>query len=103
MRVVAELFHSTTYEDEVMLFLLSACRKRLVSQFNFTYRYIDDVFYINIPKFENYPVLIYPPDIEIKDTTESNICASAWIYSCQWVGSISFALPFTTSVTIPMS
>ena len=31
--------------------LLSACRKRLASQFNFTYRYIDDVLSINNPDF----------------------------------------------------
>ena len=56
--------------------LLSTGRKRLASQFNFTYRYIDDVLSINNPDFENYLGQMYPPELEIKDTTESNISAS---------------------------
>ena len=51
-------------------------RKRLASQFNFTYRYIDDVLSINNPDFENYLGQVYPPELEIKDTTESNTSAS---------------------------
>ena len=39
----------------------------------------------------------------IKDTTESNTSASYWICSCQTVGTVNFALPFTTSVTISIS
>ena len=56
--------------------LLSAGRKRLASQFNFTYRYIDDVVSIDNPDFENYLGQMYPPELEIKDTTESNTSAS---------------------------
>ena len=56
--------------------LLSAGKKRLASQFNFTYRYIDDVLSINNPDFENYLGQMYPPELEIKDTTESNTSAS---------------------------
>ena len=56
--------------------LLLAGRTRLASQFNFTYRYIDDVLSINNPYFENYLCQMYPPEIEIKDTTESNTSAS---------------------------
>ena len=48
----------------------------LASQFNFTYRYIDDVLSINNPDFENYLGQMYPPELEIKDTTESNTSAS---------------------------
>ena len=51
-------------------------KKRLASQFNFTYRYIDDVLSINNPDFENYLGQMYPPELEIKDTTESNTSAS---------------------------
>ena len=58
-----------SYEAEFIKSLLSAGRKRLASQFNFTYRYIDDVLSINNPDFDNY--LNY-----IKDTTESNTSAS---------------------------
>ena len=43
-----------SYEAEFIHSLLSAGRKRLASQFNFTYRYIDDVLSINNQDFENY-------------------------------------------------
>ena len=46
------------------------------SQFNFTYRYIDDVLSINNPDFANYLGQMYPAELEIKDTTESNTSAS---------------------------
>ena len=42
---------------------------------------------------------MYPPELEIKDTTESNTSASY----CQSVGTVNFTLPFTTSVTILIS
>ena len=51
-------------------------KKRLASQFNFTYRYIDDVLSINNPNFENYLGQMYALELEIKDTTESNTSAS---------------------------
>ena len=35
------------------------------------YRYIDDVFSINKPVFENYLDNVYPAELEIEDTTES--------------------------------
>ena len=65
-----------SYEAEFIQSLLSAGKKRLASQFNFTYRYIDDVLSINNPYFENYLGQMYPPELEIKDTTESNTSAS---------------------------
>ena len=65
-----------TYEAEFIQSLLSTGRKQLASRFNFTYRYIDDVLSINNPEFENYLGQMYPVELEIKDTTESNISAS---------------------------
>ena len=65
-----------SYEAEFIQSLLSAGKKRLASQFNFTYRYIDDVLSINNPYVENYLGQMYPPELEIKDTTESNTSAS---------------------------
>ena len=62
-------------EAEFIQSLLSAGKKRLASQFNFTYRFINDVLSINNPDFENYLGLMYPPELEIKDTTESNTSA----------------------------
>ena len=40
------------------------------------HQYIDDVLSINNPDFENYLGQMYPPELEIKDTTESNTSAS---------------------------
>ena len=58
------------------VFALNWKEKILASQFNFTYRYIDDVLSINNPDFENYLGEMYPAELEIKDTTESNTSAS---------------------------
>ena len=40
-----------SYEAEFIQSLLSTGKKKIASQFNFTYRYIDDVFSINNPDF----------------------------------------------------
>ena len=65
-----------SYEAEFIQSLLSTWRKQLASRFNFTYRYIDDVLSINNPEFENYLSQMYPVELEIKETTESNTSAS---------------------------
>ena len=65
-----------SYEAEFIQSLLSNGKKKLASQFNFTYRYIDDILSINNPDFENYLGQMYPAELEIKDTTESNTSAS---------------------------
>ena len=65
-----------SYEAEFIQSLLSTGKKKLASQFNFTYRYINDVSSINNPDFENYLVQMYPAELEIKETTESNTSAS---------------------------
>ena len=44
--------------------------------FNFTYRYIDDVLSINNSRFAEYLPLIYPPELEIKETTDTASSAS---------------------------
>ena len=50
--------------------------KKLAVSFNLTYRYIDDVLSINNHNFHNYVHLIYPEELDIKDTTESDRSAS---------------------------
>ena len=64
-----------SYEAENIQSLFSAGRKRPASQFNFRYRYIDDVLSINYPDFENDLGQLYPPEPEIKDTKSSNTSA----------------------------
>ena len=65
-----------SYEAEFIQTLLSTGREHLASRFNFTYRYIDDVLSINNQEFENYLGQMYPIELDIDDTTESNTSAS---------------------------
>ena len=65
-----------SYEADFILSLLSTGKKHLVSRFNLTYRYIDDVLSIKNQEFENYLGQMYPAELEIKDTTESTTSAS---------------------------
>ena len=65
-----------SYEAEFIQSSLSTGRKQFASRFNFTYRYIDDVLSINNTEFENYLGQMYPVELKIKDTTESNTSAS---------------------------
>jgi hypothetical protein len=44
--------------------------------FNFTYRYIDDVLSINNSRFAEFLPLIYPPELEVKETTDIASSAS---------------------------
>jgi hypothetical protein len=39
--------------------------------FNFTYRYIDDVLSINNSRFAEFLPFIYPPELEVKETTDT--------------------------------
>ena len=43
---------------------------------NFTYRYIDDVLSINSSRFAEFLPLIYPPELEVKETTDTASSAS---------------------------
>ena len=40
--------------------------------FGLTFRYIDDLLSMNNRYFQDYVSLIYPDDLELKETTESN-------------------------------
>ena len=51
-------------------------KKHLAKFFNFTFRYIDDVLSLNNPYFSQYLHLIYPSELEIKDTTATRRTAS---------------------------
>ena len=65
-----------SYEAEFIQSLLSKGKKQLASQFNTTYRYIDDVLSINNPNIVHHLGTIYPDELEIKETTESNTSTS---------------------------
>ncbi|KAK3089994.1 hypothetical protein FSP39_008300 [Pinctada imbricata] len=65
-----------SYEAEFIQSLVSEGKRYLASDFNFTYRYIDDVLSINNPKFADYLSSIYPSELDVKETTETNNSAS---------------------------
>jgi hypothetical protein len=46
--------------------------------FNFTHRYIDDDLSINNPRFAEFLPLVYPPELEIKETTDTASSTSIW-------------------------
>ena len=89
-----------SYEAEFIQSMLSTGKKQLASQFNFTYRYIDDVLSINNPEFENYLGQMYPVELEIKDMTESNTSTSYLDFFCRSEGTVNLKFPFMTNVTI---
>ena len=92
-----------SYEADFIQSLLSTGKKKLASQFNFTYRYIDDILSINNPDFENYLGQIFPAELEIKDMTESNTSASYLDLLLSIESDVSCTLPFTTNMTISTS
>jgi hypothetical protein len=73
--LLGELF-LYSYEAEFVPKLLQDNNKKLAVSFNYIFRYIDDVLSINNHNFHNYVHLIYPDELEIKDTTESEKSAS---------------------------
>ena len=73
--LLADLF-LYSYEAEFVQKLLRDNNKKLAVSFNHTFIYIDDVLSINNHNFHNYVHLIYPDELEIKDTTESDKSAS---------------------------
>ena len=69
--LLADLF-LYSYEVEFIQTLIKSSERHLAKSFCFTYRYIDDVLSINNPKFGDYINIIYPVELEIKDTTDAN-------------------------------
>ena len=67
--LLADLF-LYSYEAE-FLDGLKKQDKKLARSFNFSFRYIDDVLSLNNSRFADYVNVIYPNELEIKDTTDS--------------------------------
>ena len=65
-----------SYEAEFVQSLLQAGKKHLAQQFDFTYRYINDVLSLKNTKFVEYLEFICPRDLEIKETTETAASSS---------------------------
>jgi hypothetical protein len=56
--------------------LLKKNEKKLGRPYNFTFRYIDDVLSLNNSRFGDLVDHIYPIELEIKDTTDTDRSAS---------------------------
>ena len=73
--VLADLF-LYSYESEFLLKLVKDKKIHEARAFNFTQRYIDDVLSINNSRFAEFLPLIYPPELEVKETTDTASSAS---------------------------
>ena len=65
-----------SYEADFTQGLLKKNVKKLARSFNFTFRYIDDVLSRNNSRLGDFVDRIYPNELEIKDTTDTDRSAS---------------------------
>jgi hypothetical protein len=65
-----------SYESEFLQKLVKDKKIHEARAYNFTYRYIDDVLSINNSRFAEFLPLIYPPELEVKETTDTASSAS---------------------------
>jgi hypothetical protein len=65
-----------SYEADCIQGLLKKIEKKLARSFIFTFRYIDDVLSLNNSRFGDFVDRIYPIELEIKDTTDTDRYAS---------------------------
>jgi hypothetical protein len=69
--LLADLF-LYPYEADFIQGILKKNEKKLARSFNFTFRYIDDVVSLNNSMIGDFVVPIYPIELEIKDTTDTD-------------------------------
>jgi hypothetical protein len=65
-----------SYEADFIQVLLQKNEKKLARSFKFTFHYIDGVLSLHNSKFFDCIDLIYPIELEIKDTTDTHMSAS---------------------------
>ena len=65
-----------SYDTDFIQGLLKKNKKKLARSFNFTFRYIDDVLSLNNSRFGDFVDRIYPIELEIKDSTDTDTSAS---------------------------
>jgi hypothetical protein len=73
--LLADLF-LYSYETDFIQEPLKKNEKKLDRSFNFTFRYIDDALSLNNSRFGDFVDRIYPIELDIKDTTDTDRCAS---------------------------
>jgi hypothetical protein len=65
-----------SYEADFIQRLLQKNQKKLARSINSTFRYIDDVLSLNNSRFDDFVNCIYPIQLEINDTTDTERSAS---------------------------
>ena len=65
-----------SYEADFIQGLLEKNEKKLARSFNFTFHYIDGVLSLNNSRLSDFVDRIYPIELEIKDTTDTDRSAS---------------------------
>ena len=65
-----------SYEADFMQRFLKKKENKLTRSFNFTFRYIDEVLSLNNSRFCDFVDRIYPIELEIRDTTDTDRSAS---------------------------
>jgi hypothetical protein len=99
--LLSDLF-SYSYESEFLQKLVKDKKIHEARAFNFKYRYIDDVLFINNSRFAEFLPLIYPPELEVKETTDTASSASFWTYTSKLTTVVNSVLTFminwTTSI-----
>ena len=76
VKKIADLF-LYSYEADFIQGLLKKNQKKLARFFNFTFRYIDDVLSLNNSRFDDFVDRIYPIELEIEDTTDTDRSSSS--------------------------
>jgi hypothetical protein len=66
-----------SYESEFLQNLVKDKKIHDARAFNFTYRYNDDVLSINNSRFAEFLPLTYPPELAVKETTDTASSASS--------------------------
>jgi hypothetical protein len=83
--IVAHIWKMYDFKIEVVPFIINFSTELTTVEdkkmqepraFNFTYRYIDDVLSINDSRFAEFLPLIYPPELEVKETIDTASSAS---------------------------
>ena len=60
------------YEADFIQGLLKKNEQKLARSFNFTFLYIDDVFSLSTSRFGDFVDRVYPIEVEIKDTANTD-------------------------------
>ena len=99
--LLADLF-LYSYESEFLQKLVKDKKIHEARAFNSTYMYIDDVLSINNSRFAEFLPLIYPPELEVKETTDTASSHHFWTYASNLTTVVKSVLKFminrTTSI-----